>query len=487
MQVMAPPLAWHAWNAGAFAQAAEQNRPVFAHLFVTWSRACQHLEREVLSHPVVTARLAEHFVCVREDADLRPDVALRYGLGGWPTLLVLTPDGDRLTGGRAPDPGPLAEQLDRIAAAFRDGRYAPPPRSATPVPDGGRPPRGAGGNIPASLASDFVASAADHLDRERASFGTWAGDAAVVRALLALDARDHPRAPELARACMEITREGLSDAATGPILRPGSGTAGSVVERVVLLEDLAAVLEAMVAAAGRFEHQDFREDARGLVEFVRQHLRHPGGGLSHAWGPAALDDRARATADEPGSGAVLDPRRFVDANAAAAVALLRAGDLVGDTSLAEWAVDIVERVVASSYERSAGVAHVLDPEIRVRGLLGDQVEAARALLGVADVSGMRVYLDVSEELMRGVLARHWDDEASALRDRHPAAEAGLPDGAEFPVRTNARAAAVLIQLGRRVGDAALAERAETILGSIAPLVPVVGPDAADLVLASQGA
>ena len=48
--------------------------------------------------PRVADLVDERFVPIRVDADERPDVGDRYGLGAWPTTAFLTPDGQVLGG-----------------------------------------------------------------------------------------------------------------------------------------------------------------------------------------------------------------------------------------------------------------------------------------------------------------------------------------------------------------------------------------------------
>ena len=61
-------------------------------------------------------------VPVQVDVGERADIAERYGLGAWPSLLLLTPDGDVLTGGTWAGPGRLLEVLERVHTTWRQRR-----------------------------------------------------------------------------------------------------------------------------------------------------------------------------------------------------------------------------------------------------------------------------------------------------------------------------------------------------------------------------
>src|SRR5262245_16610493 len=104
MRTAERPVAWEAWGDAALERARRDDLPVFLFLFASWSEACVALEDHVLASPPVALLLTTAFVTIKVNVDERPDIADRYGLGDWPSLLVLTPEGDVLTGGRDPDP-----------------------------------------------------------------------------------------------------------------------------------------------------------------------------------------------------------------------------------------------------------------------------------------------------------------------------------------------------------------------------------------------
>ena len=112
-----PDVDWHPWHTAAFLDAQRRRRPVLLLLETAWSPACARVRADVLSHHEVVQAVADTMVAVRVDADRRPDIADRYGLGHWPSLLILTPDGHILTGGTHPDAS-LAARIRAVADSF---------------------------------------------------------------------------------------------------------------------------------------------------------------------------------------------------------------------------------------------------------------------------------------------------------------------------------------------------------------------------------
>ena len=79
-------------------KAAAEDRLVLVDVFARWCGPCQQLDRESFVHADVVAETNAHFVAVKVDGEEGdgPSVMRRYHVVGFPTLLVLRPDGTEL-------------------------------------------------------------------------------------------------------------------------------------------------------------------------------------------------------------------------------------------------------------------------------------------------------------------------------------------------------------------------------------------------------
>jgi len=190
----------------------------------------------------------------------------------------------------------------------------------------------------------------------------------------------------------------------------------------------------------------------------------------------------RATLDPPR----IDRVRYSGPNGEMAQAYVRAAELLGDSSLLEFAAATLERIVGETYDRGHGLAHWLDDIDGVRGLLADQVPVSEALLDLFHATDRAVYLDLAQELMLYAMRTLLDDHSGRFVDPvvH-AADVGLLRQPIAPFDLNCRAAHVLARLSRQTDRTDFAERARGALGSQTVRARSQGVEAASYVLAMR--
>ncbi len=104
----------------AFAKASAEGKPLFVDFFATWCLPCVKMEQQTFSDPKVQAFLREHFIpvqmnCTQETPACQKMIE-RYSVVGWPTMLVLTPEGKVQESfvGRSFSPEELLQTLSKI-------------------------------------------------------------------------------------------------------------------------------------------------------------------------------------------------------------------------------------------------------------------------------------------------------------------------------------------------------------------------------------
>ena len=472
-------IAWLAWSADAFARARAESKPVLLFLAPTWCRFSAEMERTSYADERVAALAAARFVPVRVDADRRPDLGQRYALGGWPTTAFLTPDGDLLGGGTFVEAARLADVLQRVSDAFASGRHVQGRRQPQP-------------SVPASPASidQLIAQVAASFDPVHGGFGGSPKFPHTAPVRLALELYRETGA----RQFHDIAVTSLDGMGWGPLydeehggfFRYSHDADWGTPHREKLLDVNASLLLLYVEALETLGLARYGERAEDILRYVQTWLADQ---VDGGWAASQRDAVASepAAPGESRSDAAVDRTLFADWNALMASAALRAGRVLDDRSLSEFAIRSLERVVLLCYKPGAGVAHYFDGVVGVRGLLDDQVAMALAHLDAFEATGNTVYEMMAEELALYATRTMWDGEGDGLLDRvaDPRRDVGMLRQAVKPFAANCQAARMLQRVARTSSSDELAGYAQRTLAAMATRAAAEGPLAAEYVLAAR--
>jgi uncharacterized protein YyaL (SSP411 family) len=453
-------ISWSEWGEEAFARCRETGSPLLLSLTATWCHACHRMDEETWEDPAVAAAVERATVPVRVDADARPDVYGRYHLGGLPSTLLLTAEGDFVRGGTFLSPAQLFAFLDTALADWRAGRR---PARRPPA----RPAR------PARLADEVIARLVRRADLEHGGFG-GAPKLAEVEALTLLLHRWRVTRDggldRILRASLDAIIEHLQDPRDGGFFRYAAAEdwSGPHTEKVAV--DQARIARLLLEAGCALGEMRYVDSARQGLAHARLRLADQTGRV--------LASIAANPGQETGSDDVLpvDRRRFADAGAAMASA---AGLHLAATG---------EPVPFASEYRAAApdgaIPHRLDEPGPVRGLLRDQALGLEATLMEYRLGGDPALLDWAHRAVEWTLRHLWDAAAGAFRMAPAETDgmAGLPP--VFPLLANGEMALALLGLAAHAGREEYRRRAAGLVGVLGPQA-LASPAGPGLALAAQ--
>ncbi len=87
---------WVDWTDELFSIAQHENKYVILDLEASWCHWCFMMEDKTYSNPTVINLIKKHYIAVRADQDLRPDLYRRYQKYGWPATIFFAPDGKEI-------------------------------------------------------------------------------------------------------------------------------------------------------------------------------------------------------------------------------------------------------------------------------------------------------------------------------------------------------------------------------------------------------
>ena len=448
---------WLEWDAGTFARAARERKPVLLSITAAWCGACHEMDRTTYADPRVDALIRDRFIPVRVDTDRRPDINERYNLGGWPTTAFLTADGELMTGGTFVAADRMPSLLARVADAFHErpfGASAPEP-AVRPLTE------------PAAPSPDLVEVTFSSFDEIHGGFGVEPKFPHTAPLHLALtlfeDTGDDRWRAVVERTLDAMADGGLWDRDGGGFHRYATRRDWQLPHREKLLDTNATLLRVYARAAQVLGRSVDVDRSSAIARFITTALRGDAGGFRGS-----------------DAGTIL----LVDANAAAARALLATASLLNDNVLAQEALDAFERAVLACYKPGAGVAHYFDGAARVRGLLADQIETIGALLDAHEITGAEPYKMMAEELGHFVVREMWDAVDGGCRDRmNEADDIGLLRSVRKPFVGNAEAAAAFARLDAVTHEFDFAPYAAGALEAAGRAVAGQGPLTAHYLLA----
>ena len=87
---------WLRSDTDAFARAKADHKFVILYLEAVWCHWCHVMDEKSYGDPAVRAEILAHYVPLRIDQDLRPDLSDRYRDYGWPATVVFASDGTEI-------------------------------------------------------------------------------------------------------------------------------------------------------------------------------------------------------------------------------------------------------------------------------------------------------------------------------------------------------------------------------------------------------
>jgi len=123
------PVNWQPWSAEVLAQAKRENKLLFVSIGYFSCHWCHVMQRESFQNAKVAALLNEHFISVKVDRELNPDldaylidfVQRTRGAAGWPLNVFLTPDGHPLVGMTYVPADTFINLLEELRAQWEQG------------------------------------------------------------------------------------------------------------------------------------------------------------------------------------------------------------------------------------------------------------------------------------------------------------------------------------------------------------------------------
>lgn len=462
---------WNDWTAETFARAQREDKVVLLSVSATWCHGCRVMERTTFADEEVARLINDNFIAVRVDTDRRPDINDRYNMGGWPSTVFLTPDGNIIWGATYIPPNDMRQLLLQFKTGYQ--RYKQKIFDEIKARDEKTrkfeiaPTRGKA-ELNIELFRRSVNGIILTFDPIYGGFGRAPKFPMVASIEVMMQAFYETGGEDFLQVIVKTLDAmgdlGMYDHYEGGFFRYASDENWSAPHYEKILEDNAQLVRLYLDASVLLNMQRYRDKAKHALSYLMRNLADPERGIFY--GSQAADEdyytlppEQRRTRKAP----PIDTTIFCNWNAEMAQSLLKAWAVLGDENYRDFALRCVN-FLASTLWVDDTVYHAFDKKPAEKGLLRDYVGLLRALLGAFEATGDPEWLKKAEALACVMDKLFWSPIDQGLMDRM----AGPDDVGELrdikkDIVENSWASDCFTRLSVYLGKAEFRERAVQIM------------------------
>lgn len=404
---------WRNWGPEAQKEAHKKNKLILLSLSAVWCHWCHVMDETTYSNDELIAYINEHFIPIRVDADLRPDIDSLYNQGGWPSTVILIPEGEVISGGTYIPPEEMLARLKRVAALFSSDRTTIVDRleEIKAKKELGRILETGPRSLPDKGELDKIMEVLkDSFDAIHGGFGRNQKfpNPDAIDFLLSRYARTRDTGVKkvVTKTLDGMAHGGLYDRVEGGFFRYATRPDWSVPHYEKMLEVNAGMIRNYAHAALLFNSKEYLAVVRQSIGFVRARLYDPASGA--LYGSQDADESYYTKQDRKGlRPPFVDTTTYADSSSLMISALVAAYNATGEATYLDMAVRSAGFMLRKMQARSDGVFHAFrNGAPSLEGFLSDNALFGSALLDLYNTTGERRYLRTARELGRLVIGRY---------------------------------------------------------------------------------
>jgi len=410
-------VSWLEWDKEAFKKAQELDKPILLGVSAVWCHWCHVMDQTTYSDREVARLIEEKFVPIRVDRDRRPDIDKRYNMGGWPSTVFLTPDGEVLTGGTYIPAHQMTALLEYASQLYQKNKGTLKPRKKEVEQELQKPlvelvsDRG----VFQSIIEELTLDIASRFDSVNGGFGDapkFPHSEVLRLALLQHSMQGHKAALNIVtKTLTAMGAGGIYDSEEVGFFRYSTTRDWSIPHYEKICEDNAKLLFNYLEAYQVTGDEKFMGTAKGILSYINNKLsdQEKGGfygsqDADEVYYKMSFKERQNKTAPR------IDQTLFVNWNAMMTSAYVFASVVLEEQPYRKFALKTVDLLLKKTFSPKKGMNHYFNEgSSHLSGLLTDQAYMVRCLIDSYQVTSDRKFLDKAENLVEFMLDALWDD------------------------------------------------------------------------------
>jgi uncharacterized protein YyaL (SSP411 family) len=410
---------WRAWGPEMLEEARKKDRLILLSLSAVWCHWCHVMDETTYSDRTVIDFINEHFIPVRVDADMRPDIDSLYNQGGWPSTAILTPQGEVISGGNYLPPEEMLARLKRAAALYASDKEGIARRieqagMMRSLRQGGMPSSPDKGDI-----ENIITILKDSFDEKEGGFGSGQKfpnpDALDFLLSRYVKSRDKGLQKIITRTLGNMAKGDIYDRVEGGFFRYATKPDWSVPHYEKMLEVNAGILKNYAEAYLVFKEEEYLHILKKTIHYVRNNLLDKTSGVF--FGSQDADESYYEKTDRKGlTVPAVDRTAYVDSSALMISALVAAYDATGNRQYLDMAAEDGTFILDKVYSGQEGVFHYYRGGTPyLKGMLADNALFGLALLDLYNATGEGRYLIAAQKTGDLLIDRFYDPGGKQFR------------------------------------------------------------------------
>jgi uncharacterized protein YyaL (SSP411 family) len=454
-----PKVTWLQWNEESFRKARELDKPILLGISAVWCHWCHVMDQTTYSDSEVARLIEDKFVPIRVDRDRRPDIDKRYNMGGWPSTVFLTPDGEVLTGGTYIPLQQMIGLLEYVSRVYQKNKDPLKSRIKELEQEIEKPSAEYDLDKEGfqSVIDGLTLAIASRFDSVNGGFGEapkFPHSEALSMALLQNHLQGHKAALNIVKKTLtSMAAGGIYDKEEGGFFRYSITRDWGIPHYEKMCEDNAKLLINYLEAYQATGEESFRDTAKGILSYINRKLSDQKNGGFYGSQDAdefyyKLNLKERQNKAPPR----IDRTVFVNWNAMMSSAYLLASAVLEESSCQKFALRTVDLLLKEAFSPKNGMSHYLiEGSSHLSGFLTDQAHMIKCLIDSYQVSSDRKFLDNAESLALFMLDNLWDDAGGFYDKPKDVGAFGALKLLDKPLEENSVAADTFLRLHHLTG------------------------------------